>query len=131
MSRSASRVRAIDGLPEDAAIDARIRDLEQRVARLEHRPGPTPDDAAMLWAVGRIAGDRNFLAVEIIARARLDLELAAALRAAHCATARQLGKRLRRLDGVDVAGCTVLRLGGCDRHGVLWRVCTVANPHRD
>lgn len=82
-------------------------------------------DAILLLAVAEAVADRAFSAAEVIAHARLvDGALRAALEAAGVTNGRKLGKVFRRLEGHEIAGLRLVRLGA-ERDGIVWRVSRV------
>lgn len=107
-----------------AAVRADLAALTDRVTRLEARTGSGPRGAAdvrLLVAIAESAGDRGFGAAELLRHSQVDARLARALAAAFIESPRELGHRLRRLEGRPCAGL-VLQREGSDRAGLVWRV---------
>ena len=76
-------------------------------------------------AVVASVGATVFTAAELVAHARVDRDLDAAVRGY---TAKRLGKRLRALADHPIAGC-VLRRVGRDHAGTIWAVQVVDDLH--
>jgi len=100
--------------------------LRDRVAVLE-RWWRGPRDAAderLLIAIAAAAGSLPFTSRQVFAHARTVPALAAAVQDADIGSVRELGKLLRRVEGVCIDG---LRLERDDvvRGGILWRIVRV------
>jgi hypothetical protein len=99
-----------------AALARRVAALEALLAR--GRVRPAVDNVKLLTAiVGSVKGCA-FGAAELLAHGEADAALREALGAL---TSRQIGKRLRALEGQSIAGCTV-RCVGRDGGGMIWIV---------
>lgn len=82
-------------------------------------------EPALLRAIGRVFGNKAFVAGEVSAAADGDVRLRAAIGASigFASCSRRLGWLLSRSAGKNIGGLTVERLGDCDR-GAIWRVST-------
>ena len=136
-------------MPEAGADDVlrqlvqEVRQLQRRVADLEVRPrrrlaGQDHEAATVLLPVIAAAiGAQSFVVAELLALAAtaapgadaLRLAIAGAAGPLDAGTGRRLGKLLRRLDGADVGGLTVARIGR-ESAGAIWcvRVSVAAKP---
>lgn len=79
-----------------------------------------PSRAHLLAAIATAVEERLFTAAEVLRHAEVNATLARALDAAEIATARSLGKYLRRIEGRTIDGVRVDRIGE-DRDGMIWR----------
>ena len=108
----------------DDVIESRIASLEARAQFLETRlaPGPRdPSDRALVHVLGTASCGERFTAAGMWRRALVgDVALADALATCDMENAKQLGKLLRRLEGIDVDGVTIHREGS-NREGLVWR----------
>lgn len=111
-----------------AQLVAEVRELRLAVEALSDRHGKGADAAsvALLQALWSHAGPRPFGVTELVRHAALAdaMELRVALGGMN---ARQLGRRLRHLEGRALDGLVLYRQGE-DRHGLVWRVSAVQNP---
>lgn len=108
-----------------------LAELQELRAAVAARPGRKPtcsaEDLALVQAIHLAVGSRAFVASEIIdymlaPRMKGAAEICAALRAAIAEPdSRRLGKLLKRLDGLDLDGFRVVRVGE-DREGAVWSV---------
>ena len=80
-------------------------------------------DELLAMLVFRIMGDKEvFLAAEVLKRATKHPQLQHALTAAGVSTCKKLGRLFARLAQREIEdGVHLIRLGGTDRRGVLWR----------
>ena len=111
-----------------------IRDDQRKILRLlEEQRRPEPGDVRYSELVRVIAAttrERVFSSAELIAHSELVPGLRAAIVSAiGSLNARKLGRALRRVEGTDIAGLVVARVGA-DSGGVSWRirVSGVQNP---
>lgn len=116
--------------------DSVWRDLVAEAARLtlenERLRGPARQaDVDLVGAIHRVLGEIAFVTQQVTGHAALGAALAAAF--PDGVTVKRLGKRLAKLNGADLNGLTVHRVGGSDRAGVVWtvgptlRVCAAPN----
>ena len=97
-------------------LAARVADLERRLAVLERQHGPRargprdPADRDLLVTQARLIGDHDFSVSELLAHARVDARLQAALVAADIRTPRELGQWLRRMREIPIAGVVLRHL---------------------
>jgi hypothetical protein len=87
----------------------------------KHAHASAAADTTLVASIVAVAGERVFTAGELIEHAAVDAELCEALAAVGARNAKRLGKALRRMDGVDLGGWRIERVGQ-DRTGALWRV---------
>lgn len=122
----AAAVRNDDAAAIIAALRCELGALADRVAVLERQArGRVDDDAALMRVLVGSVGDTVFSARELVAHARVDHELQAALRSR---TTQQVGKRLRAM--VDQPrGGFVLRRIGRDHAGTIWAVQVLDDLH--
>jgi hypothetical protein len=105
-----------------AAVLAELRAIRAALEP-DRRPAQTRDDDALMLALATAVADRAFSAREVWQHALLvDRELRAAL--GTVSNARGLGKLFRQLEGRQLAGVRLARIG-VDRDGVIWRVSRV------
>ena len=95
--------------------------IDRLLARLDAPRDVKAEHARVLQALALTVQASAFSAREVLAHAAVDAELLAALDAAGGTTGPKLGKLLQRLEGRDVGGCRLARLGA-DRDGVVWRI---------
>jgi len=104
-----------------------IRDSERKIVELlkEQRPKPQPGDsrcAGLAAAIRAAVGDRAFSSAELVVHCEVVPELAQAITAAVGGlNTRKLGRALRRVEGMDLDGLIVTRIGQ-DSSGVCWRI---------
>jgi hypothetical protein len=106
---------------EHAAVWAELRHLRKELRTLQAQRGPRDeDDAAIPACIARAIGSRPFTAAWLIRNARVnpDRQLRQALAAATVENARQLGKLLRRLEGVEIDSREVRRVPSARRQAV-------------
>jgi hypothetical protein len=100
---------------------------EMRAVRrlLEEARRPEPGEARyaeLVRAIAATARERVFSSAELIQHAEVATELRAAIVSAiGSLNARKLGRALRRVEGTDIAGLVVARVGA-DSGGVSWRI---------
>jgi hypothetical protein len=103
-----------------------IRD-ELRLLRSDlagRRPQVDQLTSALVRCITDAAGTRPFSAWELVEHSRLPLRagLRAAMAAAGAAeNCRRVGKLLKRVEGLEVDGRCVVRVGA-DREGAIWQV---------
>jgi hypothetical protein len=114
----------VDLAAEIAVLREEVATL-RRIVEARRRPRVTVEDSALVLAIAAHARGATFTAGELVQHAALmDAEglRGAIVDAIGSLHARKLGKRLRRLDGVDVGGgLQIVRIGE-DRAGALWAV---------
>jgi hypothetical protein len=103
-----------------------IRDHQRQLLRLfEETRRPAPSDARyteLVRAIAKSAVDRVFSSAELVAHCEVTPELADAITAAVGGlNARKVGRALRRVEGMDLDGLIVTRVGS-DSNGVSWRI---------
>jgi len=112
--------------PEALAL---LRQILERLVAIEARlavrkPEISAADAELVRRIAEAVGARTFSGWEVVDHARLpgaaDLR-AAVVAAIGSENSQRLGKRLQRVEGQDVGGLRVVRVG-VDRDGVLWRI---------
>jgi hypothetical protein len=100
---------------EPSAIEARIAALEARLDVLEAArapKGPRDDlDTALVVQLAQTAVHRSFSCAEVLAHSVADAALRQALAHADIGSTKQLGKLLRRVEGVPIAGLRIARVG--------------------
>ena len=96
--------------------------LEQGVPRAPARV--TEADVELVRCIAAVCGPKQFSAWEVIEHARLPASQglrAAILESIGVENSRRLGMRLRRLEGEDVCGLRVVRVGST-REGADWAI---------
>ncbi len=89
---------------------------------LERRSRPRDeDDIRVLMALVDVVGPRRFSAAEVMAHALVAPALRDALAAADCDNPISLGRLLGRVEGREINGVMLLRVGE-DRQGVVWKL---------
>jgi hypothetical protein len=102
------------------AIDA----LSVRVTSLEQRGGARDAaDRSVVPAIALSVGGRRFTSVELLAHARVDSDLDAALVGADVTNPRELGKLLSRLSEQFIDGYRLQRVA-VERDGIVWQITT-------
>ena len=98
-----------------------IRDLLRRAEdRATGRRVPRDDrHVALVRAIAGAARGLAFTSAELIAHAQVEGALRDALVACDALNARRLGKLLRRIEGVEIGGLVVERVGESGE-GVVW-----------
>lgn len=94
---------------------------------LERRSRPRDEDDLRVFhamAVNQDVRSTRFSAADVIRHALVARALRDALTAADCENPRSLGRLFRRIEGREIDGLTLVRVGE-DRHGLVWvlRVC--------
>jgi hypothetical protein len=108
-----------------ARIVERLDEHDARLGMLERQHAPRDDDdRAVLLALVAAAVGTLFSAREVWQHRRVAPKLAAALDAADVGNARGLAKLFRRIEGHDINGFRLVRVGK-DRDGLLWRIVRV------
>ena len=103
-------------------LERTVETLSARVAALEAGRGPRDDeDYALVLVVAASTQGLTFTAAELWRHRDVDETLAEALESADIDNPRQAGKWLSRLEGCDVSGWRIERVG-VDREGVRWRL---------
>jgi hypothetical protein len=104
-----------------AAIEAAILRLADLIERGNLRPA-RPDHSGLLAAIFEAVEGRAFTVSELLVHARIDLGLRAAIVAAvGSLNGRALGRALRRIEGIEICGVVIERVGA-DSSGVIWSV---------
>ena len=104
-----------------------IRDGQHEVVALlkEQRPPPKPGDARyaeLVAAIRAAIGDRVFSSAELIEHCDVAPELAVAItETVGGFNTRKVGRVLRRVEGMDLDGLRVARIGS-DSNGVTWQI---------
>jgi hypothetical protein len=112
------------------AANERLDRLEHKldlILRLLDRGHSVRDRAGelLLPAVAEAVSDRAFSAAEVIRHAEVvGCSLRAALEAAGASNGRKLGKLFRELEGCEIDGLQLVRIGA-ERDGLVWRVLRV------
>jgi hypothetical protein len=125
----------VSGPPSVAGLLAAILEGQNRlraevaeVRALLERRAPAPDAAveALLRAIAKYAPDRAFTTAELVVHAGKVPELRGAVVAVVGGlNARKIGRAFRRVEGVNLGGLTVVRIGD-DGAGVIWCVKRVS-----
>ena len=118
--------RALHQPDRDDLVERNTR-LEARIEVLERRARPRDaDDMRVLVAMADCGvGERPFSAAAVVRHAPAAPDLAEALEAADCESPKSLGRLFARVEGLDLHGLRLDRVGE-DRYGVVWilRICT-------
>ena len=116
--------------PATDPVLLRLAALERRMDRFERQADrPADDDRVLMRALVNSVGGAVFSAGDLVTHATLDPALQAALR--RYPTARSVGKRLRAIADLPIAGFAVRRVGR-DNTGTIWGVVQVTdNLHAD
>jgi hypothetical protein len=107
----------------DALLRAILGELKTQTALLEMLAPPvattTRIDGVLAGAIAAAMKARAFTAGEVCKFAAADATLSAALEAARADTPQRLGKALQRLQGREIGGVRIARIGvdGC---GAVW-----------
>lgn len=115
-----------------AGVEALLLEIlgELRAIRAAIAPGPhaplEPGAEALVLAISAHAGDLLFCARELVEHSRLRAAIVAAVGELN---SRRLGRLLRRLEGREIAGVRIERVGE-DRDGVAWRVSRVSDARK-
>jgi hypothetical protein len=105
---------------EHDALQARVAVLERLLAR-----GLGPADTELVAALYAAIGSASFTTASLWRHgAERDEDLLATLGAMLIDSPRQLGKRLRRCEGLDADGVMVQRVAE-SRDGIVWRLVRV------
>lgn len=115
---------ALDLVDEVRTLRAELVAVRDRVAVLEQACRRRGDAPPLLLAVAAAVAETAFSAGEVLQHARVVPSLRQALAAAGIRNPRQLGKWFRTLEGRDVGGVRLDRVGA-DRDGVVWRFVRV------
>jgi hypothetical protein len=101
----------------------RIRELLEGRQRLRHVEIDVPTERVMR-ALASAAIDSAFTSVHVMQHVNVDPALREALEAAGLAGPRKLGKFLRRIAGVPIAGYLIQRVG-TSSEGIIWTCVSV------
>ncbi len=105
------------------ALERQVTTLMARVDAFTARRSPGPRDHADVVLVGVLTTSTrglSFTTAAVWRHRAVDVALAAALAHADVDSPRQLGRLLRRVEGQDVDGVRLARVG-VNREGIIWR----------
>jgi hypothetical protein len=102
--------------PPAADLLTQIREAERALRALHQQR-----DAQLLLTIAAVSADRVFTGVELWRHQAASRDLREAFRQSELGSCRRLGKRLERLQGQDLFGLQLERVGA-DRDGVVWCV---------
>lgn len=112
----------------EALLELLVEEVRGLRADFARQRGAVDDRGALLAPIAGYVKGTAFSAAEVIHHAAVVASpLREALAAAGVVNARQLGKWFRRIEGRDIGGLRLTRIG-VDRDGVIWRVCECENP---
>ena len=121
-------IRQRAGVTDRDALSAWLERIEAKLDRVlelleRHDQGARDrEDERLPLAVIEAVRDRPFTSAQLLAHAEADENLGAAITACDVTNARELGKLLRRLEGLDLHGVRLERVDERHRDGIVWRV---------
>lgn len=131
LARAPDSLAAADPMPEMLALLRQIAADVHILVAANYRAGASNDNAALstlLQAIAAASGGLKFTVAELLLHAEVVADRAAdqhlhdaIVGAAGAINGRRLGKLLGRLEGTELDGLRVVRVGA-DREGITWRV---------